>query len=82
MTSVEKHQASTDALAASAQSQALSVYTAYQAGRLTRDQAVALIVAVAKLAISAHHRQPCGVFAIDAALQVNPADVHLPSRGG
>ncbi|WP_301149580.1 hypothetical protein [Mycobacterium simiae] len=46
MTSVEKFQASTDALAAATQAQALAVYTAYQAGRLTRDQTVSLIAAV------------------------------------
>jgi len=46
MTSVEKFQASTDALAAATQAQALAVYTAYQTGRLTRDQAVSLVAAV------------------------------------
>jgi hypothetical protein len=45
MTSVDRYQASTETLAAAAQSQALAVYTAYQAGRLTRDQAVTLIAA-------------------------------------
>jgi hypothetical protein len=46
MTSVEKYQGSTESLAATAQAQAIEVYTAYQAGQLTRDQAAALIVAV------------------------------------
>jgi hypothetical protein len=46
MTSVEQHQGSTESLARQAPSQALAVYTAYQAGQLSRDQAVALIVAV------------------------------------
>ena len=46
MTSVEQYQASTESLAAQAQAQALAVYTAYQAGQITRDQALALIVTV------------------------------------
>jgi hypothetical protein len=46
MTSVENYQAATESLAASAQSQALAVYTAHQSGQLTRDQAAALIVAI------------------------------------
>jgi hypothetical protein len=46
MTSVEAYQASTEGLAEQAQKQALAVYTAYQAGRLTREQAVTLLIAI------------------------------------
>lgn len=53
MTNVEKYQAGTDALAAATQSQALQVYTAYQAGRITREQAVSLIAAVVNLSNAA-----------------------------
>jgi len=52
-TSVENYQASTEALAAAAQAQALSVYTAYQAGRIAREQAVSLITAVVNTANAA-----------------------------
>lgn len=44
--SVDRYQAHTETLAAAAQSQALAVYAEYQAGRLTRAQAVSLIAAV------------------------------------
>src|SRR3954468_15689292 len=53
MTSVEQYQNRTEQLAAAASAQALSVYTAYQAGRLTRDEAVSLIVAVVNQANAA-----------------------------
>lgn len=53
MTSVEQHQKSTEALAAATASQALAVYSAYQAGRLTRDQAVSLIASVVNTANAA-----------------------------
>lgn len=53
MTTVENYQASTEALAAAAQAQALSVYTAYQAGRIAREQAISLIAAVVNTANAA-----------------------------
>lgn len=43
---VDRYQAHTETLAAAAQSQALAVYAAYQAGRLTRAEAVSVIAAV------------------------------------
>ncbi|GAA4294683.1 hypothetical protein [Mycobacterium paraffinicum] len=53
MTSVEQHQSRTEALAATTATQALTVYAAYQAGQLTRDQAVALIAAIVNQANAA-----------------------------
>ena len=64
MTTVEKYQTSTESLAAQAQAQAHAVYTAYQAGRLARDQAEALIVAVVNVANAA------AVTVADAGLSV------------
>jgi hypothetical protein len=64
MTSVENYQRSTETLAASAQFQAVAVYAAYQAGRLSRDQAVPLIVAVVNQSNAA------AVSLADAALSV------------
>ncbi len=64
MTSIEQHQSRTEALAAAAAAQAVTVYTAFQAGRLTRDQAEVLIAAVVNAANAA------AVSLADVGLQV------------
>lgn len=80
---VLRYQAATEALAAQTQSQALAVWTAYQSGRLARDQAVSLIAAVvnfsnasavslADAGISVQIEQAAGIPA--PATGITPAD--------
>jgi hypothetical protein len=47
--------------------------------RAWRAQVLALIVAVVELGIRAHHRQPCGVFAI-IFLQSTQPSVRAPAK--